>query len=62
MAFFGQAYDLKQAKPDVVLERRKRTGDLKGRNEEHEEVAYEDYVEHEMVVQNTVPTTITKCL
>ena len=29
MAWLGQAYDLKQAGTDVVMERRKRTGDLK---------------------------------
>ena len=27
MAYFGQAYDLKRATPDIITARKKRTGD-----------------------------------
>lgn len=55
MAWIGQAYDLKQAGPEVVLDRRKRTGDLSEIGE-HDEEYPEPSEEDEGVHEETRPS------
>jgi hypothetical protein len=37
MAYLGQAYDLGKAPPEMVLARRRRTGDLSSYNEQEKD-------------------------